>query len=124
MKTSLMILCVLLLTSVFGNTEDQRMEEKQDLVQLLYSQTHDLASVDLSCESVDDCDSMAYGDRACGGPAGYLVYSKNNPVLSLLEESAKTSSRVHRELNQEFGLFSICALAPRPRVKCIENKCQ
>ncbi len=55
----------------------------------------------------------AYGSKACGGPIGYIAYSKKidqNYFLGLVDRFTKLQT----EYNQKTGAVSDCALAIRP----------
>ena len=57
----------------------------------LFKSLEILAGEDLTCVKDSDCDAIAYGSRACGGPAGYVVVSNHNEKYTLITEVAKLS---------------------------------
>lgn len=64
----------------------------------------------------------AYGSKPCGGPIGYIAYSKKidqNYFLGLVNKFTELQA----EYNRKTGAVSDCALAVRPtRVTCENGK--
>ncbi|MDI1321952.1 MAG: hypothetical protein PSV36_04340 [Algoriphagus sp.] len=62
----------------------------------------------------------AYGSKACGGPIGYIAYSKKidqDYFLGLVDRFTELQA----EYNQKTGAVSDCALAIRPTGVSCEN---
>jgi hypothetical protein len=70
------------------------------------------------------CGVLPAGSAACGGPAGYVVYSKRvteQKVLGpLLEREAQLQRRMH-QINQAVGA---CMVVPLPEVVIENGRCQ
>lgn len=72
---------------------------------------------------VEACQLVKLGEKACGGPERYLVYSTETIedeelLLNLVQEYNRLSNQ--RKQNQ----FSTCEFIPRPQVKLIDGVCK
>lgn len=76
-----------------------------------------------SCNGVDDCASIAWGSKPCGGPWGYLVYAPDNVDVTGLETLVEEYNRLESELNQLTGAGSDCAVVEAPELECADNLC-
>jgi hypothetical protein len=74
------------------------------------------------CSNSEEWLFTAYGSKACGGPIGYIAYSKKidqNYFLGLVDRFTELQA----EYNRKTGAVSDCALAVRPtRVTCENGK--
>lgn len=77
----------------------------------------------LKCQTDNDCGTLAYGSKACGGPNGFIVASENNSKLNQIETLAHMSENVEADYNRENNVNSTCDQIMAPPVKCIQNKC-
>lgn len=88
-------------------------EVYKEMVSLSESQT---------CSDSEEWLFTAYGSKACGGPIGYIAYSKKidqNYFLGLVDRFTELQA----EYNRKTGAVSDCALAVRPtRVTCENGK--
>lgn len=75
-----------------------------------------------TCSDSEDWLFTAYGSKACGGPIGYIAYSKKidqNYFIGLVDRFTELQA----EYNRKTGAVSDCALALRPtRVACENGK--
>ena len=90
----------------------------------LLSGIKSVASSDLSCKSQSDCDSLAAGSRACGGPNEFIIVSKNNVALDALTKLVEIEAQVESQYNMEVGGASICSMEMPPKVMCEKNMCK
>ncbi|MDH5394051.1 MAG: hypothetical protein OEY11_12755 [Gammaproteobacteria bacterium] len=82
----------------------------------------DILIGDAHCNSNAQCDAVAIGARACGGPDGYKVYASLDTDVTLLLNKAQQ----HRERSEQYntlfgaedGLVSICLFESKPAVLC------
>lgn len=74
------------------------------------------------CTNSEEWLLTPFGAKACGGPIGYIAYSKKidqNYFLKLVDKF----TALQAEYNRKTGAVSDCALAPRPtRVSCENGK--
>lgn len=79
---------------------------------------------DKSCNGADDCASIAWGSKPCGGPWSYLIYAPGNVDVPQLEQLVEEYNQIQEEVNQLTGAVSDCALVPEPEVECADNVCR
>lgn len=84
---------------------------------------HFLNATIMSCNAASDCEVLAMGKRACGGPQDYLVVSNANVHLPALIVLAEASEILEDESNRDSGGVSICAFVTKPQVECLQNQC-
>jgi hypothetical protein len=82
-----------------------------------------LSNAELQCKTSADCDYVAAGSRACGGPNDYIVVSKLNQNLAEVKFLAKASEDKEDIYNAENGAISICSLVSPPTVSCVKKIC-
>jgi hypothetical protein len=71
-----------------------------------------------TCSIASDWTFVAYGSKACGGPKGYIAYSKNIDTASFLEKIEKYT-KAEKEFNIKWSIISDCSLAAVPiTVEC------
>lgn len=90
----------------------------QSEVQRRYQELRDLAAKDLRCSTAADCEAIALGDKACGGPTGYLVSSVLNESYDDIVRLAGELTEVERRFNFENQLASTCSFEMPPEVIC------
>jgi hypothetical protein len=90
-----------------------------------YSSLNLLVESDLSCLTSADCDSVALGSRACGGPEAFAVVSKLNPFHAdgVIASLAAKTEEFGGEINDLAGAISICSIEMPPAVRCVQNRC-
>ncbi len=76
------------------------------------------------CETDGDCLAVAYGFKSCGGPASYLIVSKQNPNLKKLTELTDKYRKMKEEEAKEYDLISTCDITAEPTPRCLEKRCQ
>ena len=111
-----MVLGVVLACS--GPTEvelRQRMEELHVAILALIG--------DPVCDSVEECRYIAFGDKPCGGPWRYLVYSISQTDSVQLKRLVDEHWRVDHEFNLKYGGPSTCDLAPIPVLARRDGRC-
>ena len=77
----------------------------------------------LKCQSDNDCNTIAYGSKACGGPNGFIVISQKNRKLDQITTLANMSETVEDDYNRENNINSTCDQILAPPVKCIQRSC-
>lgn len=76
-----------------------------------------------NCGTVTQCQYIAYGKKACGGPAGYLVFSENIDVVKL-KKMVNDYSIAEDIYNKENNVVSDCSLpTPPQKMQCEGGKC-
>lgn len=73
-----------------------------------------------SCEKDTECNYIAYGSKACGGPQGYLIFSSNidtDQLRTLVDRYNKAEAAY----NEQNGIMSDCSIPPEPQILACEN---
>lgn len=78
---------------------------------------------DKSCDNDIQCKIIAVGDRACGGPSSYLVYSTRSADEAQVKQLAEQITTLERAYNMQNQMMSICQHLIEPATQCVENKC-
>ncbi len=78
---------------------------------------------DPACDSVEECRYIAFGDKPCGGPWEYLVYSISQTDSVQLKRLVDEYWLVDHEFNLKTGRFSTCDLAPIPVLARRDGRC-
>lgn len=115
---------IALLAIVFGCTNNTESTKEEDLADLTTLQEEIELMVDSSvCSENSNCDYIAFGSKACGGPKTYLVYSTSINV-ELLQQKVAAYNTLENAFNQKWGVVSDCYyVTPPPEVRCIDGKC-
>ncbi|WP_105166569.1 hypothetical protein [Pseudoalteromonas sp. T1lg23B] len=106
--------------------EKLTVESVADVMKQDISKIHDqLKSLtqDLSCDNSSQCHVEAVGNRACGGPSSYLVYSSKSASSKEVTELAEKITEYESSYNAKNQIMSICEHLTRPSTQCVENKC-
>jgi hypothetical protein len=75
----------------------------------------------ISCTDASNWTFTAYGSKACGGPQGYIAYSKNMDTTSLLKK-VDEYAKSEKEFNIKWSVISDCSLPPQPiAIECING---
>ena len=115
---------IVLLTIVFGCTNNAELDKEEDLAELAALQEEIELLVDSGvCSENADCNYIAFGSKACGGPKTYLVFSTSINV-ELLQQKVATYNALDDAFNLKYGVASDCYyVTPPPEVSCKDGKC-
>ena len=115
---------IALLAIVFAcsnNSENSQVQDKNELNNLK-TEIEQLVS-SATCSENSNCDFIAFGSKACGGPKSYLVFN-NSIDVDLLKEKVLTYNDLEAAFNIKWGIISDCmAVAPPSNIECINGKC-
>lgn len=89
----------------------------------MLTEINDLIS-DTSCSKDSKCKVMAYGDKACGGPVGFLVYSSGNVNENQLKDLVEEFTKLQSLMNDQYGYISDCSIPSPPDVSCLDGNCE
>lgn len=78
----------------------------------LFEEINEL-STSVACTDASEWTFIAYGARACGGPQGYIPYSKsiNSDKFICL---VNIYTNIEQSYNETCGIYSICAFEIEP----------
>ena len=69
------------------------------------------------------CRTLPFGDKPCGGPWTFLVYSTEASDSTRLAELAAEYDRADAERNRACELVSDCAMVVPPEVALVDGRC-
>lgn len=75
-------------------------------------------------DDVSHCDILPIGDKPCGGPWGYLVYSKQASTDSTLKRLVERYNELDKIRNEEDGIMSPCDMAQPPTLTLENGSCK
>lgn len=115
---------IALLAIAFGCTNNTESSKEEDMAELTALQEEIELLVDSGvCSENSNCDYIAFGSKACGGPKTYLTYNTSINV-ELLQQKVATYNALENSFNKKWGIISDCsAPAPPQNVTCIAGKC-
>ncbi len=119
-RNTLTLLIILILT-IFG-CEEENKEDDFDTLAVMGAEIYGLIE-DKSCNDVSDCRSIGFGDKPCGGPWSYLIYSIVNVDTVDLLAKVQSYNDYERELNLKWGAYSDCSFAVPPVLGVVHNAC-
>ncbi len=102
--------------------DDPGAETKDRL--LLEKMEADIDSLigDAACVDAEDCRAIAFGDKPCGGPWIYKVYSVTSVDTLELAGMIDAYYEFNRTLNERYGWMSDCMFVMPPNIDCVEGK--
>lgn len=78
---------------------------------------------DKRCDSTMQCQVIAVGSRACGGPSSYVTFSTQAADLQVVKQLAHSITVLESQYNAKNRMVSICQHLTQPSTQCVENKC-
>jgi hypothetical protein len=104
---------------------DHKVADSTPAVDLLKVRQAIIAEVrDAPCSSPSVCRTIALGEKACGGPRQYLVYSTSATDSARLGHEVARFNQAERKRNREEGRMSDCMAVMKPQVSCIAGQCR
>lgn len=78
---------------------------------------------DAACDAPQQCQTLAIGAKACGGPERYLAWSNKSSDGKTLKALAQAQADASRKLQQSDGMMSTCAIVTDPGATCQAGRC-
>ena len=123
MKSSLYVISFLFLWQavVACSVSSSKLSDKPTVLELQKS----IAALvgDKNCDRNKQCQSIAYGAKACGGPTSYLVYSLKHTDVVKLSREVGQYNQLMKEGNIRSGRISNCSMLMPSALVCRESKC-
>lgn len=91
-------------------------------LEMKYQAVYDLIQ-DPACTDTPVCAGVGIGNKPCGGPWRYVVYSTTTVDANELATLVADLDLYETGLNQQEHTLSDCALAPVARPECVDQKC-
>jgi hypothetical protein len=135
MLKSIQLICIsLLMISIACSSPDLKEDEQKSNISNLASDEEKMKQLsadildiieDKSCNetTAGKCKAIAFGSKACGGPATFLIYNSGHVDESLLIEKVKAFNKLQVEYNKKAGIFSDCMVVGEPVVGCVDGAC-
>ena len=117
----IMVACVV---SLAACKDDNSFDELADREQLTKMETEiDGLIGEAVCTDARDCRSIAFGDKPCGGPWSYKVYSVSGVDTLKLAGLVDAYFKFNSVLNERHGWVSDCMVVMPPNIDCVEGRC-
>lgn len=121
MKALILLLLVLSTAGSCENSDENQEITLKDL-QLQLEEINNLIDAQ-NCNDSSQCNYLAYGSKACGGPQGYLIFS-SEVDLDKLEKLVNTHTATEDLYNKQNQIISDCSLVSPPQtMECVDGKC-
>jgi len=117
-----LVFTVLFLFFAFASCDKNNESTKEGEAEKLSEMLADIMSLSESVDCADPADwnFTAIGNKACGGPTGYIAYSNEIDVDKFLEQVEKYTL-AQKEFNVKWEISSDCSLPAEPRGIVCEN---
>ena len=107
-----------------GRTTNNRANTQEEDFKILASKLDELKvlSESVTCTDSSEWKHTPYGNKACGGPQGYLPYSTSIDTIAFLQKITAYKG-LEDSLNQKWGIISDCSfMLPPNAIECIDGK--
>ena len=81
-------------------------------------------AADLSCDQSAQCRSLPIGQKACGGPREYMMYSAKTTIEGDIIAAAERLQKLEDQANRENNMMSNCMMVLPPEPICRQGVCQ
>ena len=115
---------VFLLSLILSCSSNSNTSQDDELMELnsLRDEIEQLVASGICTES-SDCDFIAFGSEACGGPKSYLVFS-NTIDIALLQQKVAIYNTSETAYNLKWNVISDCMyVMPPTEVGCVDGIC-
>lgn len=114
---------LLLIVSCFCNVTSAESSTAQDELITLEERIDKLIGIP-KAKDVKSCIALPLGNKPCGGPRRYVVFSKETTDEAQLRKLLDEYSIADKTVNKEEGLISTCDMAPEPIVTLENGVCK
>jgi hypothetical protein len=76
-----------------------------------------------SCDSAQQCSTVAVGHKACGGPETYLAWSSKASDPAKVRQLAESHAASRKRENRDGGMVSTCSAVMDPGATCSAGRC-
>jgi hypothetical protein len=80
-------------------------------------------TIDLTCVDKNDCQSIAAGAMACGGPSRYYVFSSRTTDSSKVQALADQITNIESQSNRDTNAIGNCLFLEPPLLDCVQSQC-
>ena len=75
-------------------------------------------------DDASECGILPLGAKACGGPDGYIVFSRRVTDTRRLEPLLKREAELSRRSLEIRGEFGVCVVAQKPDPMVVDGRCR
>ena len=119
-----LLLLAIITTTAACNDDDDPNDQDADLKILARMEEDiDLYIGEADCLSDDDCRALPFGEKPCGGPWSYKVFSMAAVDSTVLADMIVRYNEFNQVLNDRYGWMSDCMYVGQPEVDCYKGKC-
>ena len=112
---------LLLVTSACGSAPAQDAPPAPGNANLLAQIQAEVGAA--ACDSTQQCQTLAIGAKACGGPERYLAWSSKDYDGKKLKALAQAQAEASRKQQQADGMMSTCSIVTDPGATCEAGRC-
>ncbi len=130
------VFCLLIVCGQLGAQTTAKTSDAKPTTQPLQDKTVQLSNLvgieqkalakligDPVAQSVSDCALVPIGQRACGGPSGYVVFSKKNGKADQIKATVEKITDLQIQLNQLSQMMGDCRFIQEPEVIIANGRC-
>lgn len=78
---------------------------------------------DSGCGNINECQHIAFGVKACGGPKRYVIYCTRTTDEKALMDAVFSFNQFEAAFNREHGVESDCSVTPVPTLGLTAGQC-
>ena len=110
---------------VLDKAETQKLGAQEVSASLLSKLRAEVSNIEAAneCDNSLQCEVVAAGSRACGGPSHYMIYSTKHTAREKALDIASALTKYESIYNAQNDMQSICAMLTKPSTQCTNNKC-
>lgn len=121
-KISFIVFAICLIFASCSNDENSQEEDSEKLEKMYDNIIVASLANSQTCTNPEEWNFAPIGSKACGGYAGYIVYSKKINSDEFLAKVKKYTD-AQSVYNKKWGVGSDCSLAIEPTgVECVDGK--
>ena len=106
------------------NEPDKAANEKADRETLATLEANIDAFIGTpECDGINDCRSLPFGAKPCGGPWSFKIFALSAADSATLDTMIHEYNVFNAELNGEYGWASDCMIVEEPFLDCLGGRC-
>lgn len=120
---ALLLLAVLVAGAACRDETDPNDKEEDLRILARLEADIDLLIGEAACVGDDDCRALPFGEKPCGGPWSYKVFSISATDSVELAGMIDHYNEFNHILNERYGWMSDCMYVMPPAVDCYKGQC-